>query len=164
MTTGGDTRQRAGGSQERAAGSAGRDMFSSRPRVSTVSRAHGLAFCSPNRSLRATASSQGIQRAGELTRAVLTGQGIGIERHHGLDPRCPQLARRSAGAPDPAAHRAVRNVEVTRDEPVPAAPGGSDQGQADQAGRAGAAGQQSAAVAYLPLTEAVTAAGHPTSL
>ena len=85
---------------------------------------------------------EGLQRVAELIAAGPGGQGIGVEGDDGLDARDPQLAGGLAGAPDPAAHGAVRDCQVTRDEPVPAPVGRGDQGLADQAGGVGAAGQQ----------------------
>ena len=91
------------------AGQPSGDRFSSRPRVSTVTRAHGLACCTPEPVAQGhRRGPQGIQRVSQLARAVLGGQGIRVECYDGLDARCPQLAGRPAGPADPAAHGAAR--------------------------------------------------------
>ena len=85
---------------------------------------------------------QGVERGGELIRAGLSGQGVVVKGDDGLDAHGPQAMGGGAGAPDPAAHRVVRDGELARDEPVPASLGGGDQGLADQGGAVGAARQQ----------------------
>ena len=85
---------------------------------------------------------QGVERGGELIRAGLSGQGVGVKGDDGLDAHGPQAMGGGAGAPDPAAYRAVRDGELARDEPVPASLGGGDQGLADQGGAVSAARQQ----------------------
>jgi len=62
------------------------------PRVSTVTRAHALACCSPTGRPGHRRGPQGIQRVSQLARAALAGQGTRIERHDGLDARSPQPA------------------------------------------------------------------------
>ena len=116
---GDDARRRAGSSRERRCRAPAGDMFSSLPRVSTLTLDHGFVYCSPARRpmthaaaprfSSAKPSSPGGHRAGISWPAC----------HDGADGRHPQLDGGPAGTADRAAHRARRDIEVTRDPPVP---------------------------------------------
>jgi hypothetical protein len=117
-------------------------MFSSLPRVSTLTRAHGHACCSPGRRpMTHAAAPQVLQREAQLARGP-PGRHLMASCHDGADGRHPQLDGGPAGTADPAPHRARRDIEVTRDPPVPGPQGSSDQGLPDQPGRPGATRQQ----------------------
>ena len=122
---GGVTRQRAGGAGNGAAGLAGRgraEQLAAGQHGDPGPRAgvrQGEPVAQGHRG-----GPQGVECGGERVRAGLGGQGIGVQRDDGLDAHGPQAAGAGAGAPDPAAHRAVRDGELVRDEPVPA-PAGS---------------------------------------
>jgi hypothetical protein len=105
------------------------DGASSWPRVSTATLSHGLV-CGTAKPLAQghRGGAQGIQRTAELVRTDPGGQGIRIQGDDGPDPHGPQVVGGGTGAPDPAAHGAVRDGELVRDEPVSAPAGGRDRG------------------------------------
>lgn len=77
------------------AGQKSGDRVSSRPRVSTVTRAQrpraGVPHAEPGAQGHRR-GPEGIQRVRQLAVAVPGGQGIRVERHDGLDACRPQLA------------------------------------------------------------------------
>ena len=125
-----------------AGGSAVRGQGQACPRVSTVTRAHALACCTPNRPPRAIATTP---RASSAYARSLSRSRAGRASGSSATPTWMPAARSwlASGGPGGSSRAsALRDGRAACDEPVPAPPGGGHQGLADQAGGVGAARQQ----------------------